>query len=399
MSFNFPNSPADGTTFAPAGGPTYVFSSGVWKLAGGGSSFVVSSDTAPASPFPGMLWFETDTGALFFWYVDADSSQWVQINFTPTSGLTAETRNRLVNPAMQISTENGTTAGSTSGYYAADNWYLITGVAGGGTHVGSLAMANQAPSLGPVYRLVATVVTADATVAAGDSWQIKQGVEGTRIADFNWGYSDALPVVLRFSCRSTAAGTFSVSIRDNPITASWVGQFTISAAEASNWVDRSFAIPAPPGLGTWTTDITNSFQLVFALAAGPTITGALGWQAGNFIGGPVQSTFFNTVNNVFNLSNVGLHLDPLGTGVAPPFQTPELEEERRNCQRYYWKNAIVVVDTAATYNTLFYPVYMCGAPAITGGGAGFTVANAISAACDIYQTTRAVQNLTFDSRL
>jgi hypothetical protein len=82
---NFPNAPTDGTTFAPAGGPSYVFSNGVWKLAGGGSAFVVVSDTAPPTPFPGQLWWESDSGALFFWYVDANSSQWVQINFTPSN--------------------------------------------------------------------------------------------------------------------------------------------------------------------------------------------------------------------------------------------------------------------------------------------------------------------------
>jgi hypothetical protein len=76
-----------------------------------------------------------------------------------------------------------------------------------------------------------------------------------------------------------------------------------------------------------------------------------------------------------------------------------MDEERRNCQRYFWRCAIVVVNTAATYNTLFFPVFMCGAPTITGGGAGFTTANTISAAVNMYQTTRATQNLTFDSRL
>ena len=85
MGFNFPNAPSDGTVFAPVGGPSYVFSNGVWKLAGGGTAFVVVSDTAPPTPFPGQLWWESDTGALFFWYVDANSSQWVQINFTPSN--------------------------------------------------------------------------------------------------------------------------------------------------------------------------------------------------------------------------------------------------------------------------------------------------------------------------
>lgn len=37
------------------------------------------SDAPPASPQPGQLWYETDTGALYAWYADGTSSQWIQI--------------------------------------------------------------------------------------------------------------------------------------------------------------------------------------------------------------------------------------------------------------------------------------------------------------------------------
>jgi hypothetical protein len=47
--------------------------------AAGGASVVIS-DTAPSSPTPGNLWFESDTGNTYIYYADADSSQWVQQN-------------------------------------------------------------------------------------------------------------------------------------------------------------------------------------------------------------------------------------------------------------------------------------------------------------------------------
>jgi hypothetical protein len=36
-------------------------------------------DTAPSSPSPGQLWYESDSGVLYIWYNDGNSSQWVQV--------------------------------------------------------------------------------------------------------------------------------------------------------------------------------------------------------------------------------------------------------------------------------------------------------------------------------
>ena len=136
MATNFPNSPSNGDTHT-FGGATYTYNStmGAWTgpstTAGGGASVTVSenapsgasegdlwfdpsvlktfvyyndgtanqwvqsnptgsggsggasvtaSDTAPTTPSAGDLWFKSDTGALYVYYTDADSSQWVGIS-------------------------------------------------------------------------------------------------------------------------------------------------------------------------------------------------------------------------------------------------------------------------------------------------------------------------------
>ena len=84
---NLPDSPADGTT-QDVGGITYTYSSskGYWTAAassgggGGGGASVTSSDTAPSSPSAGDLWYKSDTNALYVYYTDADSSQWVGVS-------------------------------------------------------------------------------------------------------------------------------------------------------------------------------------------------------------------------------------------------------------------------------------------------------------------------------
>lgn len=55
-----------------------------WLESGGGAS-VSTSDTPPAGPVNGDLWFRTDVGQLYVWYDDGTSAQWVEAN-TGSSG-------------------------------------------------------------------------------------------------------------------------------------------------------------------------------------------------------------------------------------------------------------------------------------------------------------------------
>ena len=56
-----------------AGGFTFA------EAAGGGAS-ITTSETAPVSPAEGDMWFNSATLALYLYYNDGDSTQWIQIN-------------------------------------------------------------------------------------------------------------------------------------------------------------------------------------------------------------------------------------------------------------------------------------------------------------------------------
>jgi hypothetical protein len=72
-SNNMPEAPTDGSIYGRRGSDTS------WQAVTTGSFTVQVSDTAPASPVDGQLWFESDTGLMFFRLNDGTSSQWVQI--------------------------------------------------------------------------------------------------------------------------------------------------------------------------------------------------------------------------------------------------------------------------------------------------------------------------------
>ena len=52
---------------------------------GGGGAGVTISDTPPASPTSGQLWWESDTGKLWLSYNDGTSTQWVLVNSPPSA--------------------------------------------------------------------------------------------------------------------------------------------------------------------------------------------------------------------------------------------------------------------------------------------------------------------------
>jgi hypothetical protein len=189
MGMNFPNAPTDGTVFAPAGGPTYTFSNGVWKLAGGGTGFVVVSDTAPPTPFPGQLWWESDSGALFFWYVDANSSQWVQINFTPSnSGISSIVQTVITSSGTYVKSASlkflrvegvGPGGGGAQAVTAAANQGAVACGAGAGAYGSRLFAASELGASTPYTIGAAGTGGAVATGGTGGTSEFGSGINCT----------------------------------------------------------------------------------------------------------------------------------------------------------------------------------------------------------------------------
>lgn len=263
-------------------------------------------------------------------YTDGTANGLSVVSHSSLSGL----RNRIINPAMQISQQRGTalvdcTTGAT---YAVDQWVALLSAVPGGT-LRMQQIASPTPAGSP-WRLRATAQVADTSLAAGDFYIIGQPIEGRMIADASFGSSAARQLLVRFGLRSSLAGTFGVSLRNSAANRTWLGTVTVAADEVNTDLVREIAI-AGDSAGTWLTDAGVGLQIYVALAAGTTFQGAVGWQAGNFLTTSAQTNFMGTAGATFELFDVGLYVDTLGLRLFPPFEVPPFDEDLRACQRYY----------------------------------------------------------------
>jgi hypothetical protein len=191
-------------------------------------------------------------------------------------------------------------------------------------------------------------------------------IEGSNVADLQWGTAAAVQAVVRFMWRSPA-GTYTVGLRNNNNDRTYLVPFTVSAAQANIDTVQTFVIPGDV-TGTWAT-VANPglvFHICFVASTGTPI-GVPGWQAGGLLalsGTPTATT----TGQVFDLSDVGIYADPDATGLPPPWEVPDLATELMKCQRYYNKMYSILlagynVGGANIYVTMTRPVAMRVTPA------------------------------------
>jgi hypothetical protein len=312
----------------------------------------MSGAVEPATKTPGMFWLDTSVAGGFLRQRNRDNTDWAVVAGIPAKASAAEAaagvddskyvtplgvaqaqaaaitraRNRIVNPAMQVSQENGDTLGAVSSYYAADQWFA--------PFIGAVCSFQRVASVTPrgsPKRLRLIVTTAKPALAAGDFTSFFQYMEGIKVADFAWGTAGARRIIVRFGWRSPA-GTYALNIRNSGRT--YTKTFTISAADANLDTEQVFVIPGDV-VGALVADNTLSVVFSVTVAAGTTYQGVEGWQPGVMLATAACSNGMDTVGKTFELFDVGLYLDLDGTGVPPPFQFPDEASELRACQRYY----------------------------------------------------------------
>jgi hypothetical protein len=88
-ALDFPASPTNGQVY---GNWIYSSSKGAWQAKPLTSAVATPSDTAPLNPDNGDLWYNTNDGNTYVYYVDGTSNQWVQLKSDATLSSTLGNR-------------------------------------------------------------------------------------------------------------------------------------------------------------------------------------------------------------------------------------------------------------------------------------------------------------------
>jgi len=175
MATDFPNSPANGATHT-FGGTTYTYSTsvGAWTAgsSAGGASVTVS-ETAPSSPAEGDLWFDPSVLKTFVYYNDGTANQWVQNN--PTGGGGSGSAGASVTASETAPSSPSpddlwfdTASGTLYFYYAdgsSNQWVGVSGPAGA-TGAAGAAGATGANAVPVTYAGVANLPTSGNTIGS-----------------------------------------------------------------------------------------------------------------------------------------------------------------------------------------------------------------------------------------
>lgn len=293
MGFNFPNAPTPGQVYVAPGGPQYVFSEGVCKVA-------QSLQTLATARMP----------------------------------------NKIVNPSMRISQETGyDVVVSANGAYFADQWN--TGFTTSGAPAFMCRLADPTPY--PAYLRLNSGGIVDASIATADYVALSQKMMIADMDPLCWGLgANARPAVLRFSARSFNMGqpplTITASLRN------WAGtrSFTKNVVLPTTWTD--FVIPIPPcSDGAWNGAGNAGWGFLgFCGMCGATYGNGIdngAWNNSNSLGAPGISNMMAVVQQGFDLTNVGFYVDPDNTKLAPPYEDNLNADDYRACQRFYIRAA------------------------------------------------------------
>lgn len=217
--------------------------------------------------------------------------------------------------------------------------------------------------------------TIDASIAATDTYTVRQKVEGLNASHLGFGQTGAVSVTLSFWHKHTKTGVYCVAIKNNANDRSYVVEY--SQVTTNTWELATITIPGDTA-GTWLYDNTVGLDLHFTIAAGSNFQTAAGaWTAGSFHATANQVNGLDTVTNDFKLALIQLEA---GTSASAFENLPE-DVTLQRCLRYYWRTTMTAgagffahgIGQTATAGQVQgrYPVVMRAKPTLeTTGTAG-----------------------------
>jgi len=125
MTLLFPLAPVTGELFLAQNNVTYQWDGAKWhtqivpSYANTGSN---PGDTPPPNPTAGTFWWDSDSGVLYTWYTDVDSSQWMPATVFPT--VTDSAGNTVTSASLAAS---GVSSGTQQLYFELEGYPTYDG--------------------------------------------------------------------------------------------------------------------------------------------------------------------------------------------------------------------------------------------------------------------------------
>ena len=243
-------------------------------------------------------------------------------------------RNLIINGDMNIAQRGTSATGkTTSGYYTCDRWYNVFSGAGTWT----FTQDTDVPSgQGFSSSLKMDCTTANASIAAADSFQLHTRFEGQNLQHLKKGTSNAETITLSFWVKSNKTGTYQVNLDDRDNTRI-IGK-TYSVDAANTWEKKTLTF-AGDTTGAFDNDNNNSLRLIWWFASGSNYnTGSVptSWEATDTtdIAAGLTVNLADSTSNYINITGVQLEVGDTAT----PFEHRPYDMELARCQRYYENN-------------------------------------------------------------
>lgn len=272
-------------------------------------------------------------------------------------------RNRIINGDMRIDQRNAGAAVTNAAIgYQIDRF--LSGYYGSGTGRTTVQQSSTAPT-GFVNSLSVTVTTADAAPSSTFAYDLaRQMVEGTNIADLDWGTANAKTITISFWVRSSVTGNFPLTIGNNAADRVYGELYTIFSANTFEY--KTVEIEGDTS-GTWLTTTGLGMRVSFGGGGGSDRTASVGWQTPSVsiqksnVTGSTQ--LIATSGATFFITGVQLEVGE----VATPFERRPFGAELALCQRYFYNLVAAAGSAASTTKIEFYyqhPIPMRATPTL-----------------------------------